>query len=315
MDGVLALIEQEPDSLAKSDILNEYGSIDAPYLMSLSGYNQLLTAAGEPTITLDDNQMAVYGYDAFTTKAKAELLYRVLAQEPEVEARGERFRLTGTVQTQNPVTDRAITLYFALIVPDKVFDRLAETSYTHYWNATLSRRLVQANGLMQAIQQVNAKLDETGIRYESYLQSMGRHLFYQIASSYHTLYLAVIFFIIANTVLGMQFLMQQRKTDRRYRTLIRLGSGYEALCRSAKRQIQWFFALPAVVAAVGSLFGVRALFSGFLPPDMAENIPMLYRIAFLMLCALCVVEYGYMIVVTRTSTRHILTLMEPEREE
>ncbi|MGJ4851173.1 FtsX-like permease family protein [Bacillota bacterium Meth-B3] len=315
MDAVLALIEQAPDSSAKSDILNEYGSMDSPYLIALSGYNQLLTAAGKSPIALNENQAAIYSYESFTGKAKAELISHVLSQEPEVVGNGERFRLAGTVQTQNPVTDRAITLYFALIVPDETFERLAQASYTHYWNATLSPRLVQENGLMQAIQQVNEKLDTTDIHYESYLQSMGRQLFYQVASSYLTLYLAVIFFIIANTVIGMQFLMQQRKTSRRYRTLARLGSHYEALCHSAKRQIRWFFALPAVVAAVGSLFGVRALFSGFLPPEMAENIPMLYQIAFVMLCLLCVVEYGYMLVVTRASARHILTLMEPDREE
>ena len=315
MDEVLALIEQEPDSSVKSDLLGEYNNLNNPYVISLSGYNQLLAAAGEPPITLNNNQAAVYGYDSFTNKVKAEIINRVLSQRPEAVINGKRLQLTGTIQTRNPVTDRSITFYFALIVPDEVFDRLADKSYTHYWNAVLSHQFVQENGLMQAIQQVNQKLDTTGIDYESYLQSMGRQLFYQVSSSYLTLYLAVIFLVIANTVIGMQFLTQQRKTGRRYQTLVRLGSHYEALCLSAKHQIQWFFALPAVVAAVGSLFGVRALFSGFLSPDMAESIPGLYRIAFVILFLLCVVEYGYMLVVTRASSKYILTQMEANREE
>ncbi|WP_313132364.1 FtsX-like permease family protein [Anaerocolumna sp.] len=315
MDEVLALIEQEPNSSAKSELLGEYSNLDNPYVIALSGYNQLLAAAGEPAITLNNNQAAIYGYDSFTNREKAKLINRVLLQKPEAVVNGERLQLAGAIQTQNPVTDRSITLYFALIVPDEVFDRLAEKSYTHYWNAILSPQFVQEKGLMQAIQQMNQKLDTTDINYESYLQSMGRQLFYQVSSSYLTLYLAVIFLIIANTVIGMQFLTQQRKTGRRYQTLVRLGSHYEALCLSAKHQIRWFFALPAVVAAVGSLFGVRALFSGFLPPDMAESISGLYRIAFVILFLLCVVECGYMLVVMRASSKYILTQMEANREE
>lgn len=315
MDEVLALIEQESDSSAKSDLLDEYSNLGIPYAISLSGYNQLLAATDEPPITLSSNQALIYGYDSFTNKEKEKIINRMLSQKPEIVINDEHLQLTGTIQTRNPVTDRSITLYFALIVPDEAFNRLTEDTYTSYWDATLSPQFVQENGLMQAIQQVNQKLDTTDITYESYLQNMGRQLFYQVASSYLTLYLAVIFLIIANTVIGMQFLTQQRKTGRRYQTLVRLGSNYEALCFSAKHQIRWFFALPATVAAVGSLFGVRALFSGFLPPDMAESIPGLYCIAFVILFLLCVVEYGYMHVVIRASSKYILTQMETKREE
>ena len=94
---------------------------------------------------------------------------------------------------------------------------------------------------MQSISLVNEKLDAAGIQYESYLQNMGRQLFYMVAISYLTIYLAVIFLITANTVIGVQFLMLQQRAQRRYRTLIRLGAGYEVLCRSAKRQIRHFF--------------------------------------------------------------------------
>ena len=39
---------------------------------------------------------------------------------------------------------------------------------------------------MTAYLDLNEKLDETGIEYESYLQNIGRQLFYTIASSYIT---------------------------------------------------------------------------------------------------------------------------------
>jgi len=40
---------------------------------------------------------------------------------------------------------------------------------------------------------------------------MGRQLFYIAAASYITIYLAVVFLIIANTIIGVQFLTWQQK--------------------------------------------------------------------------------------------------------
>ena len=94
MDEMLELIEQQADSSARSDLLNAYSNIDNPYVISLSGYNQLLAAAGEPPITLNNNQAALYGYDSFTNREKAELINHVLSQEPEIVANGERLQLT-----------------------------------------------------------------------------------------------------------------------------------------------------------------------------------------------------------------------------
>lgn len=111
---------------------------------------------------------------------------------------------------------------------------------------------------------MNALLDPLGLKYESYLQNLGRELFYIVAASYLTIYLAIIFLVVANTIIGVQFLMGQQKAARRYRTLVRLGAEHDTLCRAAKAQINWYFGLPVGVAAISSVFGVRALFSGIL---------------------------------------------------
>lgn len=47
---------------------------------------------------------------------------------------------------------------------------------------------------MQGILKVNKLIDKTGLEYESYLQNMGRQLFYKVAASYTTIYLALIFY-------------------------------------------------------------------------------------------------------------------------
>ena len=63
---------------------------------------------------------------------------------------------------------------------------------------------------------------------------MGRQLFYTIASSYITLYLAIVFLVVANTIVGVQFLMSQQKTGRRYQTLIS-GKFRSKITRSGRR--------------------------------------------------------------------------------
>ena len=72
--------------------------------------------------------------------------------------------------------------------------------------------LVKEEGLLKAVMSVNDRLKTTNLHYESYLGTAGRHMFYQVALGYTTIYLAVIFLIIANTLIGVQFLIQQEKT-------------------------------------------------------------------------------------------------------
>ena len=115
--------------------------------------------------------------------------------------------------------------------------------------------------------------------------------------------------------MGVQFLMNQRKTHRRYKTLIKLGASYEALCQSAKKQVQWYFGIPVLVAAANSLFAVRALLSGILSSRTQGTVTEMMLVSAAMIFALCVVEWIYMAAVKRSSSRYLLTLMVPEREE
>ena len=233
----------------------------------------------------------------------------------EVEVGGNTLRLTGKVQTTAVVTDYSITLSFALILPDEAFQYYTQGQYDVYVNGVLDSSVSEKTGLMQAISGMNEKLNETGLNYESYLQNMGRQLFYIVAASYITIYLAIIFLIVANTVIGVQFLMNQQKTNRRYKTLIKLGAVYETLCASAKKQINWYFGIPVLAAAVSSLFAVRALFTGLLSSVTRGSAGEMMFISAAMILMLCVIEYIYMAAVKRSSSRYLLTLMAPEREE
>ncbi len=219
------------------------------------------------------------------------------------------------MQSVSVVTDRSITMSFALIVPDAVFEHYTQDDYDVYLDGVLAPSMTEGKSLMNAIADMNALLDPLGLKYESYLQNLGRELFYIVAASYLTIYLAIIFLVVANTIIGVQFLMGQQRAERRYRTLVRLGAEHDTLCRAAKAQINWYFGLPVGVAAVSSLFGVRALFSGILSASAQSGMTEMMIAAGAMILLLCVVEWLYMAAVKRSSSRYLLGLMAPEREE
>ena len=315
MDAVMDSLRSLPQSEDRDVLLNNLGYATYPYLICLSDYNRLLELSGNPALQLGEKEAAVYIDTEFTTVSRTAMLNQVLAGHPKVELDGSPIHLTGEVQSVNLVTDRSITLSFALILPDEAFLYYSQGMYDTYVNAVLSEQALDGNSLMTAYLDLNEKLDETGIEYESYLQNIGRQLFYTIASSYITLYLAIVFLVVANTIVGVQFLMSQQKTGRRYQTLIRLGATYETLCQSAGKQITWFMGLPVLVAAVSSLFGVRALFTGILSSRTRGTVSEMLLVSAAMILLLCVIEYIYMRVVKRSSDRYLLTLMQPQREE
>ena len=323
-ESVIDEVRKLPQSEDRDLIINELefeGISNDVYLICLSDYNKLLAAAGKRILTLAENEAAVYEDSNWTNDTRNQLFNSVLATKPEIMLNQTSWRLTGEVQTLNLVTDRSITLSFALILPDDQFLQYTNGDYTVYVNAILNRENGKSASLMSAISDMNERLDnsdlsEADITYESYLQNMGRQLFFMVAASYVTIYLGIIFMVVANTIIGVQFLMNQQKTGRRYQTLIRLGATYKDLCGSAHKQINWFMGLPVFVAAVSSLFGVKALFVGLISSYKGGGSQgQMIAMAAAMILLLCVVEWVYMTVVRRSSDRYLLTLMQPQREE
>lgn len=315
MEPLLAALYDMPPSQDRHVLLYNLKHTTYPHIISLSCYNQLLRAANMPELILGPEEAAIYMDHEFAAYERKKLLDRILQTRPEAQLDGKTIHLTGTVQTASLVTDRFITLSFALILPDEMFEYYTQGEYNVYLNGILAKDETEDTSLLSAISEMNQKLNKAGLTYESYLQNMGRQLFYMVAASYITMYLAVIFLIISNTIIGVQFLMSQQKSTRRYRTLIRLGATYTTLCNSARKQIHWYFGLPTVIAAFSSLFGVRSLLTGILSSRAKSSLTEMMIISVAIILALCVIEYIYITAVKRSSDRYLLKLMVPEREE
>ncbi|HAK43082.1 MAG TPA: hypothetical protein DCM59_10775 [Clostridium sp.] len=312
---LISEVENQKDEGDKDILLNNLQYMNRPYLISVTSYNKLLELQGKAEIILKDNEVALYNDPEFEFGAVA-VMENALKERPTLYFGDEEYKLIDKYYTDSIVTDRLITISYGLIVPETVFNKYtSENNVSTYWNATLNEKFVKENGLMQAISKVNEKLNTTNIRYESYLQNIGRELFYTVAASYTTIYLAVIFLIIANTVMGVQFLMHQQKTKKRYQSLTYLGASYEMLCKSARNQIAWYFSLPIAIAAISSIFAVRSLFTGIMTKAMKEQVGKLMVISIPIIVLMCVIELIYMQFVKKSSDKNILKIMDIKRED
>ena len=311
--GLIKAIENQKDGKDKEILLNNIQVFDSPYLISVNSYNKLLELQGKATIELKNNEVALYENPKFKI---GDIMEGVLKERPSLFLDGQEYIIGDKYYSDSLVTDRLITISRGLIVSEEVFNKYTKPkNVSTYWNVTLKKEFVKEKGLMQAISYVNEKLNTTEINYESYLQNIGRELFLTVAASYTTIYLAVIFLIIANTVMGVQFLMHQQKTKKRYVSLTYLGASYDMLCKSARNQITWYFSLPIIVAAISSIFAVRSLFTGLMTTTMKGHVSKLMVIAIPIIVVICVVELFYMNFIKKSSDKNILKLMDIKRED
>ena len=293
---------------------NAYRKMDGfPFMIRLSDFNALMEAQKEEPLELSDNELGLYRSPSFNDAE--ELDNEVLSMKPHVTLGGKDFVMAGKVRRDPIVTDSYITLSGALIVPDETFDALAGDKQETYVNGILDRTRYSRDEMVEAYTNINRKMDRFGLPYESYLQNMGRQLFYLVAASYVTIYLALIFLVVANTILGVQFLMGQKRTARRYKTLVKLGAEHGDLYASSKKQVNWFFGLPILVATASTYAAVRALFQGILSSRTRLNLSSMIPIVVVVIAVFALVEYLYMYIVKRSSFRFLASLMTPEREE
>lgn len=312
-ENIVDEIRKLKDSKHKDTLIHNLEQYDDCKLISLSGYNELRESANLKSIKLRHGEACLYmGKDFLVDE---EMMNSVVKTNPKIKVMGTNFKITGDIQSLPIVTDREITLSVALVVPDDVFMDYTEGKYSNYVSGILAPDIVKEKGLMQAISETNEQLNKTSIGFESYIQNMGRQLFFIISASYITIYLAIILLVVANTIIGVQFLMGQRKSHRRYQTLIHLGATYNTLCKSSEKQINWYFGLPIAVAVINSFFGVRSLFTGILPSSARIHIIQEFAMAGLIILLLGVFEFIYMVVVKKNSNKYLWSLMEPRREE
>ena len=309
----IKVLKEQKESKNKEVLVHNFQKYISSHLLPLSEYNELRKAASLPPLELTNKEAYLYMGKDFLPDEN--LVNSVLKTNPQIKVMGNDVKLIGEVQSLPIVTDREITLSVALIVPDETFMSYTDDRYSNYVSGILAPELVKEKGLMRAISDTNEKLNQSPLGYESYIQNMGRQLFYIISASYITIYLAIIFLVVANTIIGVQFLMGQRQSYRRYQTLIHLGANYETLCKSSEKQVNWYFGLPIALALISSSFGVSSLLTGIVPTSARMVMGQRFITAMLIVLLLAGFEVIYIRIVKKNSNKYLLSLMEPKRDE
>ena len=284
----------------------------SPYLIAESGYNEILRSKGKVPLNLQKNQMAIYGHPGFLTNETVQNVEQLLEEHASVQIEGMEYEIIPRVCNDNLVADQMLTIMSGLIVPDQIFDAFVSEGSYSYWNGILNPDLREEKGMLEAVMSVNDLLKTTDLQYESYLGSTGRQMFYRVAAGYITIYLAIIFLIIANTLIGVQFLIQQEKTKERYRILIALGSSYEEICDSCSIRIWWYYGLTLGVAFLHSIFGVRTLSGLF---GLSRESITFWWIAVGVILLLFLMETAYIMGMIKISDHRILKFVRRRRQE
>lgn len=304
-EGFREKIEKMPESKSKNVILQYLTPDNQPYVISLESFNNMIKTTGKEKLVLKNNEVAFYSNAGNYSEG---FMKEVLKGNPYITIQGEKYDLVNEYYVDNIVADRAITLSNALIVPDDLYKKIVVNTEPSIWNLNINNTLVEEKGLMQAINEVNEVLFESGLQYESYLQGMGRNLFYIVAGSYLTLYLGIIFLIIGNTMIGIKFLIQLSSTKERYRILLNLGAKKSEVFKSAKSQVRIFFGLVIGVSLISSVFGIWAMFNSFLNEESKKLLVYIGPIASVIITMLVIVELIYIKIIDRTSYKEINSL-------
>ncbi|MBP7213077.1 MAG: ABC transporter permease [Anaerolineaceae bacterium] len=311
-DGLLSAMKKLPETEDKENMINRFSSDHTPYLIALSSYNALLGSIGEAEIQLNENQAAMFsamsGMDGFVP-----IMQEALKLGAYVEIDKQKLELKPQLYTYNVVADRAITIFAGLILTDENYEKYASDPEDIFsWNIMLKDDLVEDMGLMQVILQMQELLQDTDLRYDTFLSGIGRNLFITVASSYLTIYLGVLFMVIANTVIGLKYLMQERRNKSRYQTMLMLGSNIEDLSKSARTQIRTFFALGLGVALISAVFAIWAMFTSFLRLPAGASVTNLILFTGIAAALFVLVEWIYIHFVEQASNREIQALQVNE---
>lgn len=312
-DGLSSIISKQADDEDKDLILqifNQDGNF--AWLISLSSYNALLRSLGEPEIQLGGNQMALYSamkhMDSFVP-----VVQNALKDGASIELDGQTYQLLPKLYLNNVVADRSITLFAGLIISDEDYAKYAqEPDEVFSWNVVLKDELIEEKGLMQAIMELDKSLALSGLSYDTFLSGIGRKLFIAVATSYLTIYVGVLFMVIANTVIGLKYLMQERTNRGRYRTMLMLGSNIEDLSKSARTQIRTFFALGLAVALISAVFALWAMFTSFLRLPAGTSVTSLILFTGIAAALFVLVEWIYIHFVEQASNREIQAMQVDE---
>lgn len=288
------------------------GYLDMCCIINESGYNGEQRAMGQPEVELGDHEIALFKNSKMTEGNVVEtLLADVVKAGIAVKISGEDYQFSRTLYTEpfvaSTMPQKEMEVNTALILPDALFDHLVlDKGRDTIWSGSFRTSRVKEEGLMQVTYAASSLMQAAGITNRTtYLQGKAKGMFHMIAACYTMLYIGLLFMIIANVTVGLQFLSHQAKSADRYRTLIRLGCDQPAIAGTSNRQVSWYFGLVIAVASLHAAFGLTFIADLFgLASEAHPGMHLLAAGAFAA-GLLILIEGIYIHVIKRAGARYI----------
>ena len=305
--NIINILNKEKDSNGKDNILANLENNYIDTIISLESYNELLKSMRKEEIVLKDNEIA--SYSSSRLPLESELWEKLLSKDSSIKIDGEEYKLKSGVHTENIVSDKAITISYAFIMPEKLYNKFVrvdeEYDTDEYWNMNIKPEIMEEKGELPTFLEIDNILENYNVNYESYANSIGRDLIMTVAGSYTSIYMGIIFLIIANTVLGIKFLIGQRSTAHRYKTISTLGAKTKAIKKSARKQIWYYFTLVISMAIISSYFGIKTLMGQFFYGSDMIKMERAVILAIIAVIVFIIIEFIYIIVIQRKSNKEV----------
>lgn len=239
-----------------------YGLLESnkyPNLIPLSSYNNVLVANGYDTIQLGDNEAILYLNPIFASQNIDDVLNELNTYFANQTFTFDNIPMSFKTGVKNVplAADQGILISSAMVVSDNMFETYADPDPFVVYNFNLKKSYIKEVGYLQGIMDIDTALRTSGYRYQSFLTSYGRNLFYLAAECYSLLYLGFMFLVLACATIALQFLTQTEKVKIRYLYVSYLGATTKDLQKSLRTQLFLYFLLPVVLAVVSSGVGLK----------------------------------------------------------
>lgn len=230
------------------------------FLLKLSDYNELMKLQGRETVTLADNQIAVYSDYAESTPDLKKALLEFVDKKYTVSVSGKEYGTYPELLTDGVITSPASGIMLAVIVPDKITEGSKVNKTVLSFNCKGDSRAVQQKlesdlyafaektKNIKELDKINASTKETVKAVAAGSKAM---------ISFVGIYLGIIFLITSAAILALQQLSETADNRRRYDILQKVGADESLINNALFKQIAIYFMLPLALACIHSIVGIK----------------------------------------------------------
>ncbi|MDR0886098.1 MAG: ABC transporter permease [Clostridiales Family XIII bacterium] len=231
-----------------------------PWAIRLSDYNALMDMQGKPALTLDDDEVIINSNLAVIEEME-ESLKSEIAHHSEILINDRTYQTDLQSLQQNQLRMTGFSL-ITLIVPDTAIDGMLITSNDLNINYIAETELYEEIAMAAFINADFTKvIEDTGedgfsISYETKIKAFEGSRISSALVAYLSIYIGIVFLIIAAAVLAITQLSEASDNAHRYGLLRKIGTDQKMIHKALFTQIFVYFGVPLFLAIVHSVIGI-----------------------------------------------------------